>query len=457
MAFAAAAGALASDDTERRLEAHVAKLTQPELEGRRVGTEGHDKARDYIVSQMQQIGLEPAGESEWFTSTTVVWSAKTARSTELRAGKLLARGVDYRPLGFSDDVTVEAPAFFAGYGLSDPRAGWDDYAGVDVTGAVVVVLTGGPAGQDTERSSDDSKAATALAKGAAGILFVNDPRTHGDRPEQRPDELGEIRPSEPLSGMSAGKLTRRSGSAWFEELGYDLEDLQESLDQDGPEPFALETSVSMTLAVERERASADNVVGMLPGTGPAVVLGAHYDHLGHGIAGSLWDGEPAVHPGADDNASGIAVILESARRLKNGGNRRPIYFVATTGEELGLRGARRVARSMESSGATYINLDMVGRLREPGLRVLGLDRIPGHRGAIAGAARTAGVTIVDGDIHESSSDHIAFFEAGFRAIHVTTGRHPDYHRPTDTPDRLNPDGMKRVTTFVTEVIRELAQ
>ena len=450
----------AQSGSERRLEDHVTALTGPQMQGRRVGTDGHELAQNYVVKQFEAAGLKPAGTDGWFTPSTIVWNVQSARSTELRPnGKLLARGVDYRPLGFSDDIGVEADAVFVGYGISDPVAGWDDYAGQDVRGKIVVALSDAPVGDVIAegKTSDDAKAATALSKGAAGFLLINAPRTHGDRPEQRPDELGRMRPSQALTGLSAGRMTLRAAEAMLAESGFDLSELQAGIDTNGAASFPLDLEIKMTLAVEREEVEVNNVVGAFAGTGPPVVLGAHYDHLGDGIVGSLWTGEPRVHPGADDNASGVSVVIEVARQLRDKDHRRPIVITATTGEEIGLRGARRLSRTIESRGAVYINLDMVGRLRNPGLRVLGLDRSPGLRKSVRDAAKSANVTIITGALYDSSSDHLAFAESGFDALHVTTGRHPDYHQPTDTADRLNLPGMRTVTQFVADLVHTIAR
>jgi hypothetical protein len=432
------------------------------MAGRRVGSEGHELARDYIVEQFEEAGLEPAGTDGWFTPTEVVWNVDTARKTELRVGDtLLARGVDYRPLGFSDDLEVSAEAVFVGYGISDPAKGWDDYADIEVAGRVVVVLTDAPIDEDlgSSATTDDAKAATALARGAVGILLVNAPRTHGDLPEQRPDELEAMRPSSALEGIGAARLTRRAGVRIFEGIGLDLVALQERLDAGEAVAQPLGMAIDAVLAVDRDTTTAENIVGRLPGrgSGAPVVLGAHYDHLGEGIVGSLWKGEAAVHPGADDNASGIAVIIEAARRLQSRDHRRPILIAATTGEEVGLRGARRLSRALDGRGAVYVNLDMVGRLRDPGLRLLGLEETPGLRASVRDAARAAEIEVVPGELYDSPSDHIAFFEAGFSVLHVTTGRHPDYHLPSDTADRLNLEGLERVSYFVTELVGSIAR
>jgi aminopeptidase YwaD len=228
-----------------------------------------------------------------------------------------------------------------------------------------------------------------------------------------------------------------------------------------------ETGYSVQLACSvRERGTAFNVVGILPGTDPdlrqeAIVIGGHYDHLGRGGEGSLApDQVGVIHPGADDNASGTAAVMALARAFAAvGGAPRTLVFVAFAGEEMGLLGSTHFAqRAPFPHGKTVlmVNLDMVGRLRDGKLYVAGVDSGGGLRGLVNDAAKgLALMPDVRGDPF-SPSDHTAFYTAGVPVLFLFTGAHSDYHRPTDTWEKLNPQGLQMVTAFTARLVSAVA-
>ncbi|MGH7319312.1 MAG: M20/M25/M40 family metallo-hydrolase, partial [Candidatus Rokuibacteriota bacterium] len=225
-------------------------------------------------------------------------------------------------------------------------------------------------------------------------------------------------------------------------------------------------TVRLRVALVRERGETANVVGLLPGTDPtlrdeAVVLGAHYDHLGHGSPASL---DPTradqIHPGADDNASGTAAILGLAEALARArGTRRSLVFAAFSAEEMGLLGSTHYARQplvpMERTVA-MVNFDMVGRMREDKLHVMGVDSGQGLRGIVEQSAKALGVQVLLRGDAVGPSDHTAFYNRQRPVAFFFTGTHADYHRPSDTWDKINPDGLRKVIGVAYRTVRALA-
>jgi hypothetical protein len=403
-----------------------------------------------------------------------VIDATPSRDVELRLdGQVLAQKHQYEVAGFSGDGPFDGAVVFAGFGISAPALGWDDYAGLDVRGDVVVVLTGAPAPNqmtldavtDQHLSTPQSKAAVALAKGATAAIIVNDPEDFGDSSDQRPDVLPEFWPAHELEGISVARTTARTAT---DVLGPDFTARRDALrtspkDARGP----LGTTASGNLTLERETRTLHNLVGRLPGSpesGLPLIIGAHYDGLGLGEPGSLVDRDEIdvdqLHPGADDNASGVAVMLEVASTLADARltTNRPVFFAALVSEELGMRGSRVMAGRMRRAypPGTMINMDMVGRMEDRTLHAAMGEQAGRLSRAVESAAATHQVVLKVEDIRDRRSDHVSFAEAGYDTVSLSTGRHVDYHMPTDTPDQLNAQGMARVHDLLAAVVRELA-
>jgi membrane-associated protease RseP (regulator of RpoE activity) len=213
----------------------------------------------------------------------------------------------------------------------------------------------------------------------------------------------------------------------------------------------------------RER--TDNVVAVLPGIDPAsahqnIVIGAHYDHLGFGHFGARNPSSAGqIHHGADDNASGTAVLLDLARRLSQlpAKPARTIIFAAFSAEELGLFGSRNFVERAQNAAATktMVNLDMVGRLRDNRLTVFGARSGAGLSEWVDAGAANLGLEIRHSD-DVGRSDHLSFYNKKIPVLHFSTGVHEDYHRPSDTWDKLNVDGMARISDLALLTVLNLA-
>ena len=460
------------------LRTHARYLASNELTGRGVDTPGIKLARDYIAREFARYGLLPGGNKNgYLQSFDVVAGVRVAEPSLLSArGAALELHEDWIPLGFSAPGKADGGLVFVGYGITAKDSGYDDYEGVNVKDQVVIVLRYEPPPQDDKspfrKAPQYSNHATLRAKannarehGAAAMILVD---LHHDGAEQR--ELIPLRRSlsRGANSLVAAQVKRRVVTQWLEAHGVSLAALKEKIDHSGrPASMALPgAQVSLAVTLEEIRARADNIVGILPGSDPHlknehVVIGAHYDHLGFGHYGtrdSSTEGE--IHHGADDNASGTAVLLHMAEQLA-GANPKPArttVFVAFSGEELGLFGSRRYVNDPPlalSTTTAMINLDMVGRLRDNRVTVFGARSAQALSGVVAEEARKVGLEIRESD-GVGRSDNLAFYNKKIPVLHFFTGSHADYHRPSDTWDKLNYDGMYRVANLALGTIWRIA-
>jgi peptidase M28-like protein/PDZ domain-containing protein/PA domain-containing protein len=454
----------------------VKTLSDPAMEGRASGTPGAARAAAHIAAAFKAAGLTPAGEAgTYMQSFSVPTGLRLGPANALAVAAPAARrfdlGTDFTPLSVSADGALTADLVFVGYGISAPELGYDDYAGIDVRGKVVLMMTREPRAQDPASpfrrdetqhyAGREHKLINARQHGAAAVLIVAHPRGE----QTRLPVLG-------AEGQSLGVLAAAVSSAAAETLmapmRTGLGDVADAIDRALAPRSAPVAGVKVRVEVNviRERGTALNVVGVLRGTDPAlreqaIVIGAHYDHLGHGAETSLApDQHGHVHPGADDNASGVAVVMALARAFAAaGGAPRTLVFVAFSGEELGLLGSgeyvRRPAVPIDRT-VLMVNLDMVGRLREGRLHIGGIDSGTGLRPIVMEATRDLSLALELPASPFGPSDHVSFYTAGCPVLFFFTGVHGDYHRPTDTWDRINASGLATVGTVVSRVVRTVA-
>jgi hypothetical protein len=384
----------------------------------------------------------------------------------------LRLGKDFVPVPVSADGHATAALAFAGYGITAPDLGYDDYAGLDVRDKIVLVMSREPRSEDPASpfrkpdayhySERRHKIINAREHGARGILLV----AHPAQDSEALPALGGISQS---WDVLAAAVTRAVADSLLAPSGKTLAAAAAAIDRDLAPASAAVPGVTLTIDVDlvRERGTAANVVGILPGTDPtlgreAIVVGAHYDHLGHGGEGSLApDQIGAIHPGADDNASGTAAVMGLARAFAAaGGLPRTLVFVAFAGEEMGLVGSsyyvKHPAYPIEQT-VLMLNLDMVGHLRDGKLYIGGIDSGSGLRTLVTDAARRLDLSPeLRGDPY-GPSDHTAFYAAGRPVLFFFTGAHADYHRPSDTWEKVNAPGLETVTTVAFRVISAVAR
>jgi hypothetical protein len=477
LAVALAAGAAPDPVPEgARLLGWARDLADPAMEGRAAGSPGADRAARYLADRFRALGLAPLGDGGGFLQPFEVLTGVRPGADnrlEVTAGgaapQPFAVGREFLPFAFSGDGEAAGEVLFAGYGITAPPLGYDDYAGVSARGRIVLLMAGEPRETDARGpfrpaehfhySELRHKVINAREHGAAAVVVVESP-TRGDR-------VTPLRGAAASWGIPAVSASRAVASALLAPGGHQLGTLQAAID--GPLTPASRVLAGVTLrlrtALVRERSGTANVLGRLPGTDPAlageaVVVGAHYDHLGRASPFSL---DPAggdrVHPGADDNASGTAALLGLAEAFTRvGGTRRTLVFAAFSGEELGLLGSTHYVRHptwpVERTVA-MVNLDSVGRMRERRLHVMGVDTGQGLRSLVEQAAAGLDLRLALRGDGFGPSDHAAFLGRERPVLFFFTGPHEDYHRPTDTWDRLDAEGLRLVTRLAYRVTRAL--
>lgn len=481
-------------DIEQRLKNSVRYLASDELEGRGLDTAGLDKAAEFIAQEYEHAGLNtnPTGQGVFYEFPLLARELSPAVSqvTLIDAHRVLhplLRKQDYSTVVVSKPKQLSGELVFAGFGISAPEHGYDDFEGLDVSGCVVVVLRQEPAHEAWRKIAAEqgytshallrTKIQKASSRGAAAVVLC-DPNTGSPRDsDSHADELLSVDlTSEFPNGEMPVIHVRRAAIATLlaKTAQIDLNAVEAKIHRTLMPQSQRLTDVSMAIRVERPRASRTlkNVIATLSKSQPSrdetIVVGAHYDHLGRGGWGSLeLTNRREIHNGADDNASGTAVLLEVARQLAarealNPGHPLPrrVCFMAFSGEELGLIGSNKYAHapwfSMDRTVA-MLNLDMVGRLRNDQLTVYGTGTSSIWPSLLSRLGDNFGLKVLSREGGYGPSDHASFHEQGVPVLHFFTGFHPNYHRPSDDPDTLNYIGLRKLSRAVAEMVISLAE
>ncbi|HEX4998388.1 MAG TPA: M28 family peptidase [Terriglobia bacterium] len=462
-----------------RYQQRVNYLASDELAGRASGSPELEKAADYIAAQFRDLGLKPGGDrGTYFQTFELTTGIKFGPSNALTLdGVPLASSSDFVPIAFSSAESVSSSLVFAGYGITAPELHWDDYAGVDVKGKVVVVFRHEPQELDPKSPFDGTnntrhatfinKAVNARQHQARGIIFMTDPVNH----TADPDTVGEAtrNAESDNTGIVAMHVRQAPILAAFQKIGKDLAAIQRQMDRDlKPQSFeAPNIRVRLTADLQRVRKPVRNVVATLTGSDARlrnewIVVGAHYDHLGLGDQHSLAPSEIGrIHHGADDNASGSAGVMEfAAAAAKNPqAFKRSLMFVTFAGEELGLLGSGYfVGHPLAPLDkiTAMLNFDMIGRMKDDRLFIGGVGTAAPFKGWLEEASQPLGVKLDYSESGNASSDHASFVGKHVPVLFFFTGLHADYHRPSDTADKINPTGAIEVVTLAYRVALRIA-
>lgn len=489
------------DPILERMRKDVFFLASPECEGRGIDTKGINRAADYIASAFKDAGVKGAmKDGSYFQPFTFVASAKLGQPTKVVLSGPgdkpleLKLGTDYNPMGYSPISQASGGIVFVGYGITAPELKYDDYAGLDVAGKVVVMLrrvpralekgekrfdTTVPTADESAHASFVSKIENAVAHKAAGAIMVNDAGSAGTRdiiPQFATHSVGTTAAPFPVL------FFKRSVADTLVAAGAirSIADLEALIDRDlKPRSFPIPGwKIDAEIKVDRTEYPVKNIVGVIEGKGAladeTVVIGAHYDHVGYGNFGSLGgkDARGKIHYGADDNASGTTGLIELARRygaMKDRVGRR-IVLIAFTAEERGLYGSIHYCKEPIfplNKTVAMINMDMIGRSKPVPADWLGLwdkkDRLvvygTGSGDSFSDLVNACNTT---SDFKLSTlasgtgpSDHDSFYRKKVPVLFCYTGTHGEYHRPTDVPEKINVPAMKKVADFVQQLADNL--
>ena len=454
----------------------VKALASPEMEGRGAGTEGLARAERLLVNRYQELGLQPAGVHGYAQPFSVITGAhlKSDNDMEVQAGGPETRlkiEQDFVPFSFSSSGEVVAPVVFAGYGATADEFHYDDYVGLDVKDKIVVVLRYEPAGFAeksehhalTQHSQLITKAINARNHGAKAIILVNGKL--GDGEEDLLTRFGSVSGPENV-GIVFAQVKNAVADSWLQAAGKSLKDVQDQINTSTkPASLALPDTVRVSLHIDIEttRATVNNVLAWLPGqTDEYVIVGAHYDHLGRGNFDSLAPSQIGqIHPGADDNASGTAGVLELARLLapQRGKLKRSILFMDFAGEELGLLGSAEWVKEPTrplGKAVAMINMDMIGRIQDDKVYIGGVGTGSSFQGVLEQAQKGAPFKIEYSAGGYASSDHTSFVAKKIPVLFFFSGLHSDYHKPSDTWDKINAPSAARLLDLVGNVTVQLA-
>ncbi len=462
------------DITIQELQHHLRFIASDELEGRRGGSKGAEKAAQYIADEFKAYGLSPINQS-FFQPFEFVSGVKLGKNNSLtlttgKQKKTLKVDTDYRPLGFSATGSYKGEVVFVGYGITATDKQYDDYAGIDVKDKAVLLLRYHPEGENQHSefgffASLRYKANKARELGAKAILLVTGPA------DIDKDELIRLSYDQSMgnSGILVVNIWQQDADVLLKGAGTTLKEVQAKINS-SKKPMSMslkDVSVDLNTEVIEVRETTKNVVGIIEGSeaglkNEVVVIGAHYDHLGFGGegSGSLRPDTIAIHNGADDNASGTAGLLELAQYFstRRAELKRSLLFIAFAAEELGLLGSAHYVKNPLLplvNTVVMINMDMIGRLNERRLIVFGIGTSPGFEQLVTKHDRDSVFVLKLNKDGFGPSDHSSFYGKNIPVFHFFTDLHSDYHRPSDDTDKINYDGMQKVVTYIANIAKEL--
>ena len=504
-----------TDASERNLRTQVEYLASKKLEGRRTGETGATFAAGYIANLFANYKLKAGFSSvangktnanfmQTFPFVTGVEMAETGNTFSLEVTKADGQKLTFtdkpafKPVAFSPNAEIgNTEVVFVGYGIASDELKYDDYKNLNINGRIVVAFDGMPESDSPHsrfaRFNQHAKALIAKEKGAIGLLLISrvanleNDRLAGLKYDQT---LGE-------AALPTIIVSRKTGA---DILGTDEAGLKSEEEKlialtkgatggtSSNKPLDSRAVASFKINLIKKRADAYNVVGILEGTdatlkNEAIIIGAHYDHLGRGGSGSLAVNSKEIHYGADDNASGVSAMLELARQFsQEKKNKRMIVFIGFGGEEEGLLGSKFYVNNPAfplTKTVAMINLDMVGHLKDDKLTIGGIGTASEWKNLVetknketiyvgnSGKTNANGVTEIVktpyGYVNKlvlqlnedgfGPSDHSSFYGKQIPVLFFFTGTHADYHKPTDTAEKINYQGLLKITNYVSEIVK----
>jgi aminopeptidase YwaD len=457
--------------TVKEYQGHIKYLSSDALLGRLTGSPGDSLAAEYIKNKLASYGLKPLS-GDGLQRYKVTKGVVAGKSNSLTVNGInYTPDKDFMPSSFSSNTGLNSDVVFAGFGfnINADSLKWNDYSDVDVKGKWVLILRGDPEPDNNNSpfvsfSADRDKALLAKDMGAAGVLMVSGPQFDS------PDAFESLN----LEGYSVDipvlRIKRNIADSILSKTGNTIASLEKKLTETR-KPFSFSSTVSVkgNAEIVRELANTRNVEMVLPGEDPKlkdeyIILGGHFDHLGMGGPGS---GSRAldtigIHHGADDNASGVAMMLGLAEKFAKtkGSHKRSIICLSFSGEEEGLLGSKYFVSDPGidlSKVNVMINMDMVGRLNEANnLQIGGVGTATGLKNIVYAHTDTSIIKLTLSEEGYGPSDHSSFYGKNIPVLFYFTGAHMDYHTPTDTWEKINYKGMVEISDLIFNVAKDLA-
>lgn len=426
--------AFAQDSAITDLKQHISYLADNKLEGRQTGSKGEMLAANYIAADFQNLGLIPFGDDNTYLQSFNFSAGKKATDNNfIKIGNRQLTYPEVFPLALSGNGKISAAVIDVQYGIQADSIGYNDYTGKDVKGKIILAKLSSPEGYHPHTkfysyADERIKIKNAIEHGAVGVIFYNT------------DENYEAPVNDYKMKTSAVEIP----------VMYVPEYVAQEL-------YGYKKTITLNTELEEINKTGHNILGMINNNASTtIIIGAHYDHLGYNeMGGSLYRGEPAIHNGADDNASGTALIMELAEMLKSAGYTNNNYlFIAFSGEELGLYGSKFSASSkaIENLNINYmLNFDMVGRLdAENNLIINGVGTSPVFSNLDDINSKRFILKTTESGI--GPSDHTSFYLKDIPVLHFFTGTHNDYHKPSDDEDKINYPGIEKIENYVMDII-----
>ncbi|HYC61211.1 MAG TPA: M20/M25/M40 family metallo-hydrolase [Thermoanaerobaculia bacterium] len=453
--------------THPTIETRIRYLASDELEGRGLGTKGIAKAAAYIESELRAMEIDPAFGKSHRQTFPVKIGVELGTKNEISGLK----ADEWTPLGFSSSGSFSGRIAFVGYGIEAAPLNYRELDGVDLKGKVALMLRYEPQERDEKSVFDGKrpsrwsamryKAMQARERGAVAVVFVTGPLQ--DEGKDKLPALANDGPESP-AGIPVIQVKTSAARKWL-----DLAQFQKDVDADlKPRSRVLDATLSGTVDVKATFAEGINVAGIIEGRGKlkneSIVIGAHYDHLGHGGRGSMRPNDTGIHNGADDNASGTAAVLVAAQRLRellfDQRDRRTIVLAFFSAEEVGLGGSSYFVEHAPvplSSIKAMINLDMVGAMSGEKVVALGSESAPEWQPLLDRLGTELKLNVFPGGDGYGPSDQTSFYARQIPVLHFFTGTHERYHTPDDDADAVNFAGAAKVAELTARVAAALAR
>lgn len=468
-----------NDISKEEIFQHIKYLSSDDLEGRFPGTAGDSLTDSYLTNEFTKYNLTPAGENGYLQPFEIYTHVRLSGENKFQ---IISNGAeqnynveeDFLPLGFSGNGIAQGELVFLGYGISAPEQNYDDYKDkdgndIDIANKIIVIMKDSPGGTDAHNNPFEKyeqarfKTLNARDGNAKGIILISGPNA-GD------DKVSKMRYDNVLQneGIPVINCKREIIENIFKEKGLDLSAIQNKIDSTKqPDSFVLnDVDVVIETNVEPVKVMTENIIGFLEGNDPVlknevIVIGAHKDHLGYGLYGSLYSGnDKQIHNGADDNASGTAGILELAQKISSEKNdlKRSILFICIGAEEAGLIGSAYFTKSKlfeEKNIVAMLNMDMIGRLSDNKLIIYGTGTSSVWNPLVDSINNSFNFNVTKIPDGFGPSDHASFYAKNIPVLHFFTGTHKDYHSPTDDYDKINSEGQAEVLNMVYDIAMTL--